>query len=79
MFKLGGKAVNYLLKICGRSSTESMGIVTTSQTDLDKSLVFRNYPTFTSQVYPQLKSVILSLFEQVFYPVYTGPIITTKI
>lgn len=79
MFKLSGKDVNYLLKVCGRSSTTNQDIVTTAQTNLDKSLVFQNCPTFTSQAYPQLKTIHLPLVEQVFYPVYTGPIITTKI
>lgn len=79
MFKLSGKPVNYLLRICGRVYTAGLIKKLAPQNNLDKSLVFQNIATFSPQAYPQLRSLTSPLFEQVFYPVYTGPITTTKI
>ena len=79
MCKISGKPVNMLRKVGGRMSTDRKNNITphVSQWINDRlfnHIIHRNQPKF-----PQINCPISPLFEQLFYPVSTTPIIKTII
>lgn len=76
MFKTCAQTVEGMFKGWARSSTFIGPNITSPQSPMEKSRLISNLSQTHSHRYTQVKSFISPLFEQVFYPVSTTPIIT---
>lgn len=77
MCKLGGKAVKILRLVGGMISTEPTHHLFRAQTQWTISRLFNQIIHHNPHYSPQQKGRFLPLFEQLFYPVSTAPIIKT--
>ena len=77
MCKYCGKYANFLLSTCEPLSTVRSGILSFVLDAMDKSRLLPAKPATNQQRYPQEKLLFLPLFEHIFYPVSTAPIIVS--
>ncbi len=76
MFSSCGKIVQTWLKAYGTISTHSSVLRTRLYKTMDKRLIINRFIQQLTTTIPQLKIQLSPLFEHIFYPVSTTPIIT---
>ena len=78
MCKSCANHVHELFNGRGSSSTAIADMHDQASRSMDKPRLIRFLSQIATQAYAQLKTWFSPLFEQVFYPVSTAPIITKK-